>query len=616
MGGDGTGDASGDAGRDATVEITTGAAEPPDQQGTAAEDAQAQERAEPADGPADAGDPTASIPEQSIPRKPAVEASTAVQAPDSVTGDQDRDQDGGPATAAAASTPAREDAGRSAVAAALLNLTGLGLGYLYLRCRLRAVACFVIFALMVVVAFANDASSSPWLWRILAAAWAVATTVDAWAVARRRPAVTWAEALRPIALGAVAVLVLVAGHIGYAGAARATYAVGMEAQGRADCTAANRSFDAVTGPYELTLSRDVPAAAQRRGECTDFLVAQQAEQAGSLAEAVASYRAFRQDHAGSVLDPFASDGTRRVLQAWAVSLRGTGDLDGAIGRYGELLQELGSEAGAGPVREDLAATHVERATAARATMAAAAGPARVDAMRAAMEDLLLVQTELPDTSSAAGMPQAILDTYGEANSAFAEGRFCDALPVLDYAVTLPGSAGVGPVAHGDRARSLSECGLASFAAGDYTGATDRFRTLVTDYPDDPGVAQARSAVITAEVGQAAGVSLPLPAPLGAPASEPVVVYNAAATEVRVLIAGPVAQEVTLPACPGCPASYPTGVESCPGAAGRPSSAIRLRPGTYYVLQDRSEFGPSDSVNDPINVQSGGGELCVTVTSTR
>jgi|SRR5439155_25797598 len=173
---------------------------------------------------------------------------------------------------------------------------------------------------------------------------------------------------------------------------------------------------------------------------------------------------------------------------------------------------------------------------------------------------------------------------------------------------------VTAVANGDRARSLSECGVASFGAGDYSGATDRFQALTTDYPNDPGVPQARSALISAEVGAAAGIPLPLPAPIGAPASEPVLVYNAVGTDVRVLVAGPTAQEVTLPACPGCPASYATGTDSCPGAAGKPSTSIRLRPGTYYVLQDRDELGPDESVNRPINVRPGGGELCVTVTA--
>jgi tetratricopeptide (TPR) repeat protein len=507
------------------------------------------------------------------------------------------------------------DAGRSGLAAALLNLTGLGLGYLYLRRWLRATACLVIVALMVVVAFANDAASTPWLWRTLLVTWAVATAVDAWSVARRLPQpAPGRQALRPVALGVAAVLVVVGGHVGYAEAARATYAGGLAAQGRAECGAANSAFDAVTGPYELTLSRDVPAAALRRAECEAFLAAEGAERAGAHAEAVAGYQAVRRHRPDGVLAPFAGEGARRALGRWAVALRGSGDLGGAIARYRDLLEEVGGEPGAAQVREDLAASYVERAAQARATLPGATGRVRVDVLRSAMDDLLLVGLELGGTAAAAAVPTAVLDTFAAANAPYAAGRFCEALPVLDYAVTLPASAGLAGVANGDRARSLSECGLVEFAAGDYGGATERFEALLADYPGDPAVAQARSALITAEVGRSAGFPLPLPAPIDAPAGEPVLVYNTAASEVRVLLTGPTAHELVLPPCTGCPAAHPMEAGSCPGPAGMPSTTVRMRAGTYYVLQDRAELGPDEPVDQPLTIQPGGGwELCVTVT---
>jgi hypothetical protein len=116
------------------------------------------------------------------------------------------------------------------------------------------------------------------------------------------------------------------------------------------------------------------------------------------------------------------------------------------------------------------------------------------------------------------------------------------------------------------------------------------------------------------VGLRAGVPLPLPAPVDAAAGDAVVVYNAAATEVRVLVAGPTAHEIRLPACTGCPAAYPTRAESCPGSAGRPSASVRMSPGTYYVVQDRVELGPDEPVDAPFTLQPGGGwELCITIT---
>ncbi len=278
-----------------------------------------------------------------------------------------------------------EYVGRSALAAVLLNLTGVGLGYAYLRRPLRATACAVITVLMVVVAFTNDAASTPWLWRILAAAWVAGTAFDAWWLARFVPRPrTRLQRLRPVAVGLVAVAAVVAGHIGYAEGARATFAAGLEAQGRADCGAANRAFDTVTGPFELTLSRDVPAAAQGRAECTAFLAAESAERAGAHADAAAGYREFRSEYPASLLDPFALESTRRVLLAWAGALRDSGDLGGAIDRYRELLGELDGDPRMPQVREDLAATYVARAGAARQAMAPAVGQERVDGLRAAM----------------------------------------------------------------------------------------------------------------------------------------------------------------------------------------------------------------------------------------
>jgi hypothetical protein len=503
---------------------------------------------------------------------------------------------------------------RSILAAVLLNLTGLGLGYIYLRRWLRVAVAVAFVVMMVVVAFTNNASENPWLWRILVAAWVVGTAFDAWLVARHAPRPrTGRQRLVPVAVGLVAVAAVVAGHIGYAEAGRAIYAAGVTAQGSGDCVAANRSFDMVTGPFELTLSRDVPAAALGRAECTEFLAAENSERTGAFADAVEGYRAFQRDHPQSLLDPFATEGTRRVLLAWAEQLRSSGDLGGAIDRYRDLLGELAGDPRTPQVREDLAATYVERAAAARGTMAAATGQTRVDALRDAMNDLLVVLQEMADTPTAAGVPQAILDTFGQANNAVAEGRFCDALPVLDYAVTVPAVAGISGIANTDRARSLFECGLSNFQAGDYDGSTTRFETLVADYPNDPGVAQARSALISSEVGSYKSVPMPLPAPIDAPASESVQVFNASSSEVRVLIAGPTALEITLPACLGCPSTEASNACPAPGP-GMPSVPIRLRTGTYHVLQDRATV--ASDITEPINVQRGGGQLTLCVTPRR
>lgn len=403
---------------------------------------------------------------------------------------------------------------RSPAAAALLNLTGLALGYPYLR-RWWRFGCFLAgTVLLVIVAFATDAASTPWLWRVVAVAWLAWQGIDGWRLARRTPQI-YRYRLAP-ALAAVAVAVVVAGYLLYGVAGRAEYAEGVAAMRAADCAGAVPSFDTVTGPYELTLSRDVPAAAVRRAECVDFQAAQQERGRGAFVAAITAFRQFRTAHPTSDLDPAAA--------------------------------------------------------------------------------------------------RAITEAYAAAVAPLTQGRFCDALPILAQLVALPAPAS-GPAsddvatrAPADRRRALYECGLAEFRAGRFTAAVPPLQTLVAEYPDDPAVAQARSASIAAQVaGATSDPRMPeLPAPFGEVGSERVVVYNSRPVEVRILIAGPTAHELTLPACGGCQDSYPDAAAGCPGAAGRPTMELRLRQGTYETVHSSSGVTSSGLTFD---VQAGGGELC-------
>ena len=77
----------------------------------------------------------------------------------------------------------------------------------------------------------------------------------------------------------------IAAYLGYGAAGRGVQADARAAQARGDCPAAIRGFDLVTGPFELTLSRDVLIAAALRAECTAFLDARQAQEQRRYADA-------------------------------------------------------------------------------------------------------------------------------------------------------------------------------------------------------------------------------------------------------------------------------------------------------------------------------------------
>ena len=396
---------------------------------------------------------------------------------------------------------------RSAPAAALLNLTGLGLGYLYLGHRRRAVVAAAVTIVLVVVAFATDAASTPLLWQALAPAVLAGMAVDGWRLGHREsgavPVPDRAVRSRPVAIALAAVVAVVAAYLGYGAAGRSVQAEARAAQARGDCPGAVRGFDLVTGPFEVTLSRDVLTAAALRAECTAFLDAQHAQEHRQYRNAVAGYRDFRTAHPRSVLVPFASDHLQRTYVAWASALRENRQFDRAIGVYRDLLAEVGGGPAAASQRADLAATYVERSAAMRARVAAASEPPAVDLVTSAVADLLVVAREFADTPAAGTVPQALTETYTAATRALREQRYCDALPVLRYFAGLPADAGdlVG-TANADRAPALLECGLGQFRAGRPADSIEPLTELAEAYPDDPGTPQARSAVIAAQAAPA------------------------------------------------------------------------------------------------------------------
>lgn len=483
---------------------------------------------------------------------------------------------------------------RSAPAAALLNLTGLGLGYLYLRRWWRAGVAVALTVVLVALAFATDGASVPLLWQALAVVVLAAQAVDGWRLARPGSA---AVALpdRTARAGAVAaavaaVVAVVAAYIGYGIAGRAVHADARAAQARGDCPAAVRGFDLVTGPFELTLSRDVPVAAALRAECTAFVAAQEAQEQRRYADAVGAYREFRTAHPTSVLVPFVAHHLAATFGAWAAQLRQEGRFAEAIGVQRDLLAEVGPGPAAVPVRADLAATYLERATATRTQVTGGTPP--LDLVGSAVSDVLVVAQEFGDTPAAGAVSQALTETYTAATRAVADRWFCDALPVLRYFTGLPLAAGdLAGRAHADLARSLLECGLDRFRAGATDAAVDPLSELAEAYPDDPGAPQARSAVIAARVAQQTGLTVPLPAPMGgdSPGSIPMTYYNDSPYEITVRVAGPTAHEFVIPACSGCP-TYALGDQpSCTRDSGRPSHTLDLRPGDYVS----AAFSPSN-----------------------
>jgi TolA-binding protein len=427
---------------------------------------------------------------------------------------------------------------KSVAGAALLNLTGLGLGYAYLRNRALLVIALVGTAALITIGFATDAATQPWVWRSVALGWvAVLSAHAAFLASRRAPG---AAQRKPVLTGIAAVAVVIAGYVGYGIAGASTYDSGITAQANGDCTTAIDEFDTVTGLYELTLSTDVLDAQDRTEECAAYDKALTAQKRKDYRTAITLYNDFGKVYPNSVLSKH--------------------------------------------VHKNLADAHFAQATSWKS-------PITPTDAEVSVNTLLMLRREFDDTDAAKKAPKAIADVFAEATKPYAEGKFCDSLTVLAYFAELdPSSAGEKVVADANtyRAKSLYECGLSQYRQNLYRQAEDTLGIFLAKYPQDAGVPQAKSALIAAKVSGEANVQIPLPPPLGGndPGSIPVIFYNDSNTPVTILVAGPTAHEISIPACPACPASYPKDdPAACNDLTGRPSVTLHLPPNTYYYTTD-------------------------------
>jgi hypothetical protein len=350
--------------------------------------------------------------------------------------------------------------------------------------------------------------------------------------------------------------------------------------------------------YALSFPAGAAEAAVGRAECTALLAAGAAERDGDFARAVDLLREFRAAHPGSVLGPVVERDLRRAHERWGASLRGAGDFDGTVRVYGALLDEVeGDGAAEVAAREQLATAHAERAADLRGRIPALSGDELAAAVRAALADLLLVQTDMPGTRASRIAPQSARDVYTAAAQSWA-GRPCTALPVIDHVLGLDDAAtdGAAGAARADHPPLLLECGVERYSAGDHRGAQEAFDRLVALHPRHELAAQARADAIAARAAVVSGIAPPLPRPYAGDRTGPITVTfsNDNPDEVRVYVVGPTAHEFTIPGCPGCPPGYPDAAGACPPTGGRASFELRLPPGAYSIVGEYPRADPSVS----------------------
>ncbi len=251
------------------------------------------------------------------------------------------------------------------------------------------------------------------------------------------------------------------------------------------------------------------------------------------------------------------------------------------------------------VHDNLADTHFAKATSWQEPVTAVTA-------RLSVETLLMLSREFADTEVAKQAPAEIAEVFAAATKPYGAGKFCESLEALTYFAGLD-AASVGKKVSADantfRARSLYECGMRQYRERKLSDAVTTFDAFLAAYPKDGRVAKVKAARIAAEVAAAAKATIPVPPPLGGnnPGPIPITFYNDSQDRVTIYVAGPTAHEITLPACPSCPATYRDGdPAACANLNGRPSVTLRLKTSTYYYLARSSAWG--DELAEPFTLE--------------
>ncbi|MFE2754322.1 hypothetical protein ACFXGA_20225 [Actinosynnema sp. NPDC059335] len=435
------------------------------------------------------------------------------------------------------------------------------------------------------------------MWRVLAACWLALLVLDAWRIAAKHPPVT---TRRPVVVGIVAVVALVGAYLGYGLLGRAAYDDGVAAQGRGDCATATGRFNAVTGPYELTLSSDVAAADRGLVECADFTGA-----AGSDGEtAVERYVRFRRDHPDSPLGPIVHDRLIETYTTWARGLRDEGRLADAIKVYRDLLAE-----------DESFAPEVADAYLRLAKAFTAETPVGVNGATTALE---AIADDFGGTPSAEEVPAAFDALYAAATAPLAAGKPCQVVDVLAFFAgrTSDVAAKVAGDAKNRYPRAMLDCGLNQLRDGDGSAAVATLDRFVRTFPGHGDLPQAQSAQLAAQVAVGTGARVPVPAPLGAGGPITITFYNTVNSSITIKLAGSTAHQFTLPPCANCPESYAPGAgeAACDSPVGRPLFAVGLGEGTHHVL---AEFEDSGKLVQQFDASPGGFDLyCLYVERER
>jgi len=400
------------------------------------------------------------------------------------------------------------------------------------------------------------------------------------------------------------ILALILGPYFYVRSADRAYAAGRSAHRAADCTRAIDRYRHVRDSYS---HRFAPVAGKARAgmaECEQFLRADRARSSKAFSVAVDQYRSFEKAYPHGLLRPVVHAHAADAYRAWAQELAGQQRYVDAVRTYQVILvvyRDTKAAATAGPAID---ATY--RTAVARYVRHDYCGALSVLTEFANAPSMIAPPAKRTVTSARQSLPQAL---YECGVSSLNKRLYVTAMQILERLTGEYPRSVYARLAAVPMARALFGQAALSLREHHDETALSYLDRLVRGYPRSAVAGQARAMIASANARIAArqaaareqakadeirrtieqlahGQTNQLPPPVRAGSSGSgkvsLALLNGSPKTVRILMGGPKAYAVTIPACGGCGTSFSTLISPCQSPGRLPSKSLTVAPGDYRV----------------------------------
>ncbi|MEY9931292.1 TolA-binding protein [Catenulispora sp. GP43] len=463
-----------------------------------------------------------------------------------------------------------------AMAVALLNLTGLGLGFVLIRRWRAAIACWLVTAVLLLIALPATPNGIPIGVTVLYIAFLVLVAVLG-ALRGLRTPLLWPPRA-PVAFGLAVVLLVVP-----LGAAVLFDNARQEAYQQMLLKRLTQADNAITSAEFEPIATAEPQFVSNLATFQDLLDHHGTSRAAKLVPG--RLQAFYQ----VVSSPYSSGDYcnaieplkfLRTLPTTAISARDLGSLATfPDDRLATSLYQCGTHA-LGSNGDPTAAQDLND------LMSTFPGSAQAGKVEPAVAAAI--------TSAAGGLTGS--DPCSATTQITSLGGQVSALTTSVAAISDGLKKDVGTV-NGDVEAGTYDCAVSKYKGGDFAGAQTAMDSFVSTYPNDPNKALAQKYSIAAQIAQQDADAGKVTPTLTTGGSVSITIFNDSPDAMQILYTGPATGTINIGACSGCKV-YATAEDAQQNACGDssidyPKASFTLPPGTTYLLQKSTNTDVTD-----------------------